>query len=43
MIQNKFKIYFLLIINKIYIFEKIIKNIFINIFIINKKIKNYSF
>jgi hypothetical protein len=50
MIYNKFKIYFSPIINKIYIFEKITKNIFINIkkinniiniFIISKRIKNY--
>jgi hypothetical protein len=50
MIYNKFKVHFSLTINKIYIFEKIAKNIsinireinnIINIFIINKRIKNY--
>jgi hypothetical protein len=50
MIYNEFKIYFSPMIDGIYIFEKIIRNIFINIkkinniiniFIINKKIKDY--
>jgi hypothetical protein len=49
MVYNKFKIYFLPTINGIYVFERITRNIFINIgkinniiniFIINKKIKD---